>query len=249
MSLSIRPLHCGTISQPKTFYLYWSGFQEIISVPSFAWLVEGGEKTVLVDTGFRHGLQYEENLRPAQRTEEQRLDRQLAKAGLKPSDVDILLLTNLHWDHCGNCGLFPNARQIVWREELRYSMAPLGMEGLFYESPVPPANMHPSWLVDGVRFDPVELETEVIPGVTYFPTPGMTIGGCSVKVETAGGTYVIANDVVSLDDSLETGMPHGYVFDHEDAIRAVDLIARTASSKKHVLPGHALRVLEKEVYE
>ncbi len=248
MSLRIRPLHCGTITQPKTFYLYWGGFQELISVPSFAWLIEGGSKNVLVDTSFAHGLQYEENLRPAKRTEEQQLDARLAKAGLKPEDVDIVLYTNLHWDHVGNCALFPKAHHIAWREEMRYSMAPLGMESLFYESPVPPANTHPKWLTSGIRLDPVEREVEVIPGVTYFPTPGMTIGGCSVKVETSDGVYVISNDVISLDESIEIGMPHGYVFDHEDAIHSLNTIIRTASGPKHVLPGHSVQVLERETY-
>jgi len=248
VSLRIRPLHCGTITQPKTFYMYWGGFKELISVPSFAWLIEGGSKNILVDTSFNHGLQYEENLRPAERTEEQRLDAKLSMAGLKPEDVDEVLYTNLHWDHVGNCDLFPKAHHIVWREEMRYSMAPLGMESLFYESPVPPANTHPKWLTTGIRLDPVEREVEVIPGVTYFPTPGMTIGGCSVKVETSDGVYVISNDVISLDESIETGMPHGYVFEHEDAIRSLDTIIRTASSPKHVLPGHAVRVLERETY-
>ncbi|MFN8620098.1 MAG: MBL fold metallo-hydrolase [Chloroflexota bacterium] len=45
-------------------------------------------------------------------------------------DVEFVLLTHLHWDHAGNCDLFPEATVFVQRDELRYAIAP----GRFFRS-------------------------------------------------------------------------------------------------------------------
>ena len=48
----------------------------------------------------------------------------LRDAGVDPRDVEFVVLTHLHWDHAGNCDLFPDARVLVQRDELRYAIAP-----------------------------------------------------------------------------------------------------------------------------
>ncbi len=48
----------------------------------------------------------------------------LRDAGVDPRDVEFVVLTHLHWDHAGNCDLFPDARVLVQQDELRYAGSP-----------------------------------------------------------------------------------------------------------------------------
>src|SRR5258708_7772818 len=70
-------------------------------------------RLVMVDTGFESGRSMTgrpfENLEMPHAT--------LAKAGFRPEDVDIVVLTHLHFDHAGNFRAFPNARIVCQRRE------------------------------------------------------------------------------------------------------------------------------------
>ena len=44
--------------------------------------------------------------------------------GLEPSDIDIVILTHLHWDHCQNTDLFTNSKILVHPRELDYAKSP-----------------------------------------------------------------------------------------------------------------------------
>ncbi len=61
-------------------------------------LVQIGGKTVLIETGF--GNKIAPKLKEIYATEE-RLPASLAAAGITPEQVDIVINTHLHWDHCG----------------------------------------------------------------------------------------------------------------------------------------------------
>src|SRR6266508_1601773 len=69
-----------------------------------------GAHTTLVDVGyFARG---------------QLLVERLQAVGLKPEDVDRIVLTHAHWDHCLNLQRFPNAEVLIHRDELEYTSAP-----------------------------------------------------------------------------------------------------------------------------
>ncbi len=46
------------------------------------------------------------------------IDAQLGKVGLKPSDINYVILGHMHLDHAGNASKFPNATIIVQRDEI-----------------------------------------------------------------------------------------------------------------------------------
>jgi N-acyl homoserine lactone hydrolase len=50
--------------------------------------------------------------------------RKLKERGLRPADIDTVVLTHAHWDHCLNIDLFPNAEVIVHENKRRYAQAP-----------------------------------------------------------------------------------------------------------------------------
>ena len=62
-------------------------------------LVTVGNHNILIDTG------------PSSRRA--CLYRALRAKDLSPDDIDIVILTHMHWDHCQNSDLFRNARILV----------------------------------------------------------------------------------------------------------------------------------------
>lgn len=73
--------------------------------------IGGGKKKIVVDTGppsLEHTLKYHPHpqSKPEPRKPEQEMEVQLAKAGVKPEEIDIVVLTHLHWDHVGDVASF-----------------------------------------------------------------------------------------------------------------------------------------------
>ena len=52
------------------------------------------------------------------------LAQTLKSHGLAFDDIDTVILTHLHWDHCQNADLFENARILVHPRELDYARKP-----------------------------------------------------------------------------------------------------------------------------
>ena len=73
-------------------------------------LLESGDRRVLIDTG------------PASRRSW--VYKALESRGLGVDDIDTVILTHLHWDHCQNVDLFRNARVLVHSKELDYARSP-----------------------------------------------------------------------------------------------------------------------------
>jgi glyoxylase-like metal-dependent hydrolase (beta-lactamase superfamily II) len=57
--------------------------------------------------------------------------------------VEIVISTHLHWDHCGNFSIFPNADIYVQRRELGSAVAPLDIFWGVYDAAI--FKMNPKW--------------------------------------------------------------------------------------------------------
>src|SRR5690349_4154937 len=155
------------------------GWNKEIRFPVYSIFVDHPNGKVLIDTGFDRA--WVERVLPfekPQQTEEQTIVAQLAKIGVRPEDVDIVVNSHLHFDHCSGNRYFPGARFIMTREELRHAFVPDPWERLGYDRT----------LVDmqGARMELIELndgyEYEVVSGVTLIFTPGHSNGHLSVVV-------------------------------------------------------------------
>lgn len=163
-------------------------------------LVRVGERYVLIETGidrkpdakFRrlYGL-----------SETHPLLGQLALLGLQPSDISLVIHTHLHFDHAGlNTQLvegrlvptFPNARHIVQKQELEDALHPHERSRASYRA----ENVEP--LLDQARFELLEGEVEVLPGMRVIPAPGHTLGMQVVELESLGQRLAYTGDLVAL---------------------------------------------------
>ena len=169
-------------------------------LPFNATLIRNGDVTVLVDTGI--GPKPREFVPEP----EGRLLDELARLGVAPGDVDVIVHTHLHVDHVGWDGAFPNARYVVHEDDWRFFMSEESLA----------ARPHLREKVQPLpRVELVRDEQEVAPGVRVFPTPGHTPGHMSVHA----GSLVVLGDVVV--HQLQVADPDiVYVSDHDPAAAA-----------------------------
>jgi N-acyl homoserine lactone hydrolase len=250
MGKKIIPLHLGTFHGMETSNLLYQVNPGVkVRQPILGWLILGGEFPIVIDTGgsdeewakkHHHGLD-----RPPELT----MEAQLAKHGLAPDDVPLVINTHLHWDHCFQNHVFPNARFLVQRLELHGAVAPLPTQNTGYEVGIP--GVIPAWMKTFDRTDVIHGDAKICDGVEVVLLPGHSPGLQGVVVETAYRRYLIASDTVGVYENW-TGndkmkhIPQGIHWDLATYFETFEKMERIGAE---VLPSHDMRVLERDVYE
>jgi N-acyl homoserine lactone hydrolase len=248
--LKIRPLSCGRfLAAEKSNFTYGVDPGVKIVAPILMWFIEGARHRILVDTGLSDPQWAARYHHPVECQAHEGPVNAIKMLGVAPDDIDIVVNTHLHWDHSFNNDLFPNAKILVQEEEIRYAMAPLPCHALYYESQI--IGMTPSWLKALPRMEIIAGEKEVEPGITLIPLPGHTPGFQGVLVDLESGPCLIAGDTTPLwknweGNSQSVHIPPGIHVNLRDCYESFRKMEAIADM---VLPGHDLRVLEKEVYE
>lgn len=180
---TIHPIVAGSKRFDKGFMTYQQGMGTPYVIPIYAWLILGGDKPVLVDTGEitpTVTADREEFLGGKIETIEQGLGR----FGLTPADIPIVLHTHLHRDHCENDFKFENATFYVHAKELEIVHDPHPLDYRYQEDYILDVE-------ENGQIVALTEDTEVAPGITLFHTPAHTEGTMSVAVNTAKGKAVI----------------------------------------------------------
>ncbi|ERG87902.1 MAG: metal-dependent hydrolase of the beta-lactamase superfamily II, partial [halophilic archaeon J07HX5] len=108
MNYTVTPLHCGTLRLDKSILTTQVDSGVTVPVPSICYLIEGAHGPVLVDTSFGN-IQQMEQLHPSfecSRSAGATVTSQLDAHGYQPEDIEVVVLSHLHWDHCYNLELF-----------------------------------------------------------------------------------------------------------------------------------------------
>src|SRR5215470_791720 len=163
----------------------------MVRLSHHSWLLQTGDRTVLVDPCIGNGKQ-----RPSPPDEYyEMLDtpwlERLAAAGAHPDDVDVVVCTHLHPDHCGwNTQLvdgrwvptFPRARYVLSAPEVAFWSAfaqePDRFPELSYNRGVFEDSVAP--VLDAGLVQLLDDGDTLAPGITVMATPGHTVGHWSV---------------------------------------------------------------------
>jgi len=216
--------------------------------PVICYLIETNGDWILVDTGASdevHSEKYHYKMTPL---EENHWNKLLAPYGLAPEDIKVIVNTHLHWDHCYNNDLFPNAKIYVQKKEMQFAITPIPSHYIFYESFQ--IGMNPPWLKAADRFVILDGEETIADGVTLIPLPGHCPGFQGVLVETEGGRYLIAGDCVANManwDNKVHGLPVPSGI-HVDLEVYYETLKKMMEMDAEILPGHDLCVFNHSVY-
>jgi glyoxylase-like metal-dependent hydrolase (beta-lactamase superfamily II) len=155
--------------------------------------------------------------------------------GVSPADVTAVANTHLHADHCGwnttwnDSGelkpTFPNARYFIQAGEYEAAMHPNERtRGTYFAE-----NFEP--LAASGQLELVSGETEIVPGVTFWPTPGHTQDHASIAVVSGGESAIYTGDLVH----------HAVQAERPAWIAAFDILPLLSLESKKKLAERAIR--------
>jgi len=188
------PLVKGMNETSKMTYGY--NFGKPFDYTAYVWYIGGAGDRILVDGGV--SIDYLRKVRGVMAEEVKSIETGLDELGLGLEDIDLIMATHLHHDHIAQASRFPKARVIVQRKELEFARNP-----------------HPSCIshfdarfLEGLNFEIIEGNAEICDGISVFSTPGHTVGGQSVSVQTAKGKAVISG-MCTIRDNFYPPAPIG----------------------------------------
>ncbi len=179
----IHPIVMGTKIFDKGMMTYQHDYGKPYVIPIYCWYLEGGDKNILVDTGEMSPIRSrdrQDSIGGAIYT----FEEGLARWKLKPEDIDLVIHTHLHNDHCENDYKCTNARFIVHRKELERIHDPHPLDFRYLEDYIEDVEQNG-------QIDIVDGDLEVTEGIQVIHTPVHTPGGLSVAIDTDQGLSII----------------------------------------------------------
>ena len=167
--------------------------KDVVQTSVNGYLINTGDKLVLVDTGA--GALFGPTVG--------NLRANLQAAGYKPEQVDDVLITHMHGDHVGGLVAdgrlaFPNATihagqedADFWLSKANLEKASAEMKGFFQGAMV---SMNP--YVEAGKFKPLKGNTDLVPGIKAVPAHGHTPGHNIYVVESKGQKLVLWGDLM-----------------------------------------------------
>ncbi|HXB20707.1 MAG TPA: MBL fold metallo-hydrolase [Candidatus Solibacter sp.] len=166
-------------------------------------LVRTGKLNVLIDTGI--GNKLPEKQKRIWEAPEKLLDN-LHETGVAPEDIDIVINSHLHFDHCGwntiyrgerAVATFPKANYYAPEGEWRHGQLQLERDRVSYISD----NYNP--LIDSGQMQLLNGQVEITPGISVVPTPGHTRNMNAVMIQSGGKTACYISDLIPTSWHLE----------------------------------------------
>jgi glyoxylase-like metal-dependent hydrolase (beta-lactamase superfamily II) len=204
----------------------------------YVWALVSGDRTIVVDTGFD-----EPTARKRGRNFLKAPDEGLKALHIDPAKVKDVVITHMHYDHCGNHEMFPSARYHVQDREMKFAtgrcMTYPVMRWPFDEEDV--VAMVRRLYAGRVVFH--DGDEEIAQGVSLHHVGGHTMGMQIVRVETRRGVVVLASDSSHLYANIEQGLPYPVTYSIAEVMEGYKRAYALASSREHVIPGHDPLVL------
>jgi N-acyl homoserine lactone hydrolase len=231
---TIHPLAVGFNETDQGIMTYQRYYGKRIILPIYTFAIKGGDRKIIVDTGI-------EDFMPSQEIEEQagfpimQFEDALATIGWKPEEIDIIIHTHLHNDHCENDVLCSNAEVYVQQAEIDFFNNPHPIDHRYYPD-----------VLEGVNLKIVNGDAKILNGIGVLFTPGHTPGGQSVAVETSEGKAIITG----LCCNAENFPPGGGVIApgvHLDAIQAYESMRRIKEAAHIIIPIHDVEIGRKKI--
>lgn len=238
MPVRLYAYTCGMMTMP--FDLLLGGAEGLITIPVPAYLIVHPKGRALFDTGIHADCQDDAEGHlgaPTLRTFSfdyapgAEIAARLAATGTAVEDIDLIINSHLHFDHCGGNAQLPNADILLQARELAHARAMSG-EGRGY---------YATEFDTGQRLRTVEGEHDVFGDgdVVCLPTYGHTPGHQSLLVRTElGGEFLLCGDACYLKDSLDRMQVPGRAADPEAMLDVFRRLRAMAAQGARLMYGH-----------
>lgn len=205
----------------------------------FIWLIRGGGRTFVVDTGFGAA----QAIKRKRQILHDPIDL-LSMAGVRADEVADVILTHLHYDHAGGLAAFPAATFHLQDEEMRFAtgrnMCHACLSAPFECTDVTEAV---KLVFDGrVQFH--DGDVELAPGIELFRIGGHSGGLQVVRVNTVRGRLVLASDAFHFSENRLRRAPFPIVYNVGDMLEGFRRCEQLAGGDENLLvPGHDPEVM------
>ncbi len=237
MTITIEPLDCGSLTTSRSMMEAGADDQEIkLPVPS--WLIHHPDGLVLVDCGMHADLtdpgDYLDTVSlffEVELATDQLIGGALNARGIDTSDIDVVILSHLHFDHAGGLAQIPDARVIVQADEWAAGTD----DDLAAANTFIPADYrlgHDIITVDG------EHDLFGDGRVNCLPTPGHTPGHQSVRVSLDDRDVVLCCDCAYFERTLSGGALPPLSYNPKQHAESIRRLQAERAAGAMLIPGH-----------
>ena len=213
LKLELHLLSDGCFTLDKSLLVYAKYQGEIYEAALKPLLIITDRERILIDTGIGELPEKYKKFHTVRRKPAQGLRTQLRRYGLKPENIDVVINTHLHFDHCGNNRDFTNAKFYVQADELRYAYVPDRFQKASYIRTFFDVN---------IDYVPIHGGRRITENVSVLPTPGHSIGHQAVVIRNDGKNYVYCGDAAPLRENLERRNIPGVLYRSDQALQSID---------------------------
>jgi glyoxylase-like metal-dependent hydrolase (beta-lactamase superfamily II) len=229
----------GRVRMRKSVYFPDAGREETIEMPVSSFLLRGPHGNLLFDTGCHPSVATDAPARwgglaklmvPIMRPDDN-VVAGLAAIGLAPDDIDVVVCSHLHPDHCGCNAFFQRATVMVHAREIEAARAPdaaaSGYLAVDWDHPLP--------------VDLVTGERDLYGNgrIVLIPLPGHTPGSMAALVALERtGAVLLAADTVSLRATLDTGTVPKNTWNADVLVKSLAEVRRIEARGAMVICGH-----------
>jgi len=233
----IHPIVVGSKVIDKGIMTYQYNYGTEFHIPVYVWYLEGGDKKIIVDTGLMGVL-------PSKEREERiggkiyTFEEGLAKWGLTPADIDIVVHTHLHNDHCENDIKCTNAVFYIHELEMDRVKNPQPLDFRYEVDFI--EGVEAAGKIESIKED----EREIADGVRVIHTPSHTPGSLTVLVNTEKGLAAITGFCVVNENFDPPAAVRGMEMEvlapgvHNNADQAYEQVLRVKNLADIILPLH-----------
>jgi N-acyl homoserine lactone hydrolase len=237
--MKLQFLPAGRLRLKKSIYSKTADRSETFEAPVSSALIRHKQGNVLFDTGchpsvVEHGEERWGSLMkvmtPVMRAEDTLLPS-LACVGVDPDDIDIVVNSHFHPDHCGCNQFFRKATIMVHAREIEAAKA-AGAEAAGY--------LRADW-DHGQPVDALNGDRDVFGDgrLVLIPLPGHTPGSLGAIVQLdRDGSFLLASDAVSLRENLDAVTAPRNTWNADALLNSFGEIRRIEKSGATVICGH-----------
>lgn len=229
----------GFLSMDRSILLTATDMGQKLRVPVYSILLIHEEGPVLIDAGLNpEGLNDPEQawgprakLIKPELKEGDAIRNRLQQLDLKVSDIKMVIVTHLHWDHTGGLRFFNHCPIFLQRAEFRFAFNP---------APYVSEQYMRNHFDYPLNYQSIEGDQIILPGISVIKTPGHTPGHQSVLARlTSGAHYIFPGDAIPLQENLTRKIPSSNNWNAEqsmDSLYRLEHLALLLGAE--IIPSH-----------